>query len=122
IYFYCHDLFYSLFYSFSVTSSPSLASALSSLSLTLLPLHVSLSLYLMCYQPHITSIAPWDFLILLLISFKGVRSMLHGHHTWHRAGPFHGSTCSTQFLSQMFCVPGPPRNFQISKARHALSS
>ena len=72
-------------------------------------------------KKYITSIAPWDFLILLLISFKGARSMLHGHHTWHRAGPFHGSACSTQFLSQMFCVPGPPRNFQISKARHALS-
>jgi len=91
------------------------------LSLPLLPLRISLSLHLLCYQPTITSIAPWDFLILLLISFKGPRSMLHGHHTWHRGGPFHGSACSTQFLSQMFCVPGPPRNFPISKARHALS-
>ena len=77
--------------------------------------------YLFPYQPTITSIAPWDFLILLLISFKGPRSMLHGHHTWHRGGPFHGSACSTQFLSQMFCVPGPPSNFPISKAWHALS-
>src|SRR5436309_2665728 len=73
-------------------------------------------------KKYITSIAPWDFLILLLISFKGASSILHRHHTWHWAGLFHGSACSMQFLSQMFYVPGPPRNFQISKARHVLSS
>src|SRR5437762_7298029 len=71
-------------------------------------------------KKYISSIAPWDFLILLLISFKGPRSMLHGHHTWHRSGPFHGSACSTQFLSQMFCVQPTPQFPDLRSKAHAF--